>query len=97
MTYTRKTWHVAAIKWKGDNFSMVMSFLINHIGSDCAPYTSYDEFTGMNMLQFYAWDNDHDVSPGDWIVVRLGSHGEEGEVMSDDDFTKEYEAEGDLD
>ncbi len=100
-TYVHRRDRVAAIQWTVDNFDAVKRFAAENIGDSdeiglrCEPFELHGRV--FNVLQFYAWNDDQEVDPGQWIVVHLERDPDvaSGEILSSDDFRCSYEAEGD--
>jgi hypothetical protein len=102
-TYTHRPWRVAAIEWTGSNFAEVEQFARDYLGefddiglrNEPDAYTRPDGTTvTFNMVQFYAWNDDQEVDPGQVIVVPLDAGDDaRGEIMSADEFRIAYQAE----
>lgn len=89
---------VSAVQWTGNNLSEMKDLLKNfvcynsHDGyevyvEEIEPfYTTYmGKRPGYSMLKFYAWGDDQEVDPGQWVVVYSDG---EGEIMEDEEFIK---------
>lgn len=87
---------VKAVQWNQKNFDDVVELLTGIVESDdvgkplvyaqCIEDT-FPHYYTYYIIQFYAWGNDQEAGPGEWIVVYDDG---DGEVMSDEDFTKQY-------
>lgn len=98
MIYKCRAYEVAAIRWKGDNFSEVQSFLTHFVGepaglslrNEKGSYVIAGQKKSYNTLLFYAWHDDQEVDEGRWIVVDLGKQ-DSGAIFIHDEFTERFE------
>lgn len=95
-TYVHRRHRVAAIRWTGNNFAEVEAFLINNLGEDCGPRTTFyatsGDYVGYSIVQFTAWGDDREVDEGWWIVINLDDSDPGGDIICDFDFRADYEA-----
>ena len=84
---------VTAAQWNGKNLSEMKDLLADVVGSNpwdgvevyVDKVDSYFNRASYNVLKFYAWCNDQEVDPGQWVVVYSDG---EGEIMEDEEFIK---------
>lgn len=92
--YQLVPWPVDAIQWTGENRDDIKAFL-DYLDDPGVHFTADEEsgerFDNYNMVLFYAWGDDQEVDPGQWIVVHIGVE-DSGEVMQDEEFRLNYEA-----
>jgi hypothetical protein len=89
---------VEACQWDGVNLDEMKRLLAPYVGSNQwdgpEVYSSeiedyFQPGKTYNMLQFYAWGDDQEVDPGQWVVIYSDGDGAgDGEVMTDGDFKK---------
>jgi hypothetical protein len=87
---------VRAAQWLGDNLEEMKELLKDSVYSNefdgPEVYTEDIEamfgYGGYTMLKFYAWEDDQEVDPGQWVVVY--DDGEYGEILQDGEFTSMF-------
>lgn len=94
-THIPRSTGVWAVQWTGSNRFEVQAH-IARMGDpeEIGPYFSADEESGepydnYNTVQFYAWNDDQEVDPTNWIVF-FYENGDDGKVMTDKAFRAKY-------
>jgi len=82
---------VRAAQWDGENLEQMKELLQDVVDSNpweglevCSEYIeAMFGYGGYNMLKFYAWGDDQEVDPGQWVVVYDDN---DGEILTDEEF-----------
>ncbi len=101
-TYNSKRTQIQAIRWTGDNFEKVKTFLMtNKVIEDDLVYTGEPNIrpSWMSDEDWAAWSKAMEsIPPPESVLQFYGWHGDmeedafaEGDILSHEDFTAEYE------